>query len=378
MTLVFEDQERFELGALQAGLTGGVLGFVAGALGGPGLLGRHAGLAATTSGVRALDALELGLALLAAAVALGLGAARRARARESGEAVPSRWLLVAAMALAALGGVLAARGLPVLAGEILALLQAFALTRWMPDALATALVLALCGAAYGLWAAVAAAPAHLSRGGEVEERLRALGRTLTAETRPLAERAVAAQREAVALLQARGALGGPLVRAQLEALALLALGLAERASGLAQAATSGQERELLRRRDEVLARLGGASDAGVRASLGRALESQELLLARHQELSTSRERLLARLHAEVAELERARMSLVLLAGAEGEQVATELDLLRERLRAGAEEAEAAAGVETWSRGAQGAGVASPADASPQAGRGPGASVRAVG
>jgi hypothetical protein len=215
----------------------------------------------------------------------------------------------------------------------------------MPGALAMALVLALCGAAVGLWSAVAAAPVHLSRGGAVEERLRALGRRLSGEPRALAERAVAAQREAAVLLLARGALGGPPVRAPLEALALLALGLAERAAALTQAATGSQERELLRRRDEVVARLDSAQDPGVRASLERARQSQELLLSRHRELLTARERLLSRLHAEVAELERARMSLVLLAGAEGEQVATELDLLRERLRAGEEEAESAAGVE---------------------------------
>ena len=248
MTLVFEDAEQFERGALRAGLGGGALGFVAGALGGTGLLAWHAGLATTTGGVRVLDAIELGLAVMAAAVTLGLGVARRARAREAGESVPSRGLLAVAVVLAALGGVLAPRGLPVFAADLFEWLQEFALTRWMPGALALALVLALCGAVCGLWAGVAAALVHLSRGGEVEERLRALRGQLSGEPRSLAERAAAAQREAVGLLVVRGGHGGPLVRAPAMAIGRGRDGAVGRARRVHARQRSGHDDRLCQRR----------------------------------------------------------------------------------------------------------------------------------
>jgi hypothetical protein len=60
-----------------------------------------------------------------------------------------------------------------------------------------------------------------------------------------------------------------------------------------------------------------------------------------------RDRIAARLHEEVAQLERARFSLLLLQGANAERSAAELELLSSRLRrsAGAFEAEAEATAE---------------------------------
>lgn len=338
MALGFEDHAGFEKAAAQAAMAGAAAGFAAGALGGTELFAAHALLAG-----RAQRALELLLAGGGAAAVLAWGGRRRRALRAAGEPLASRWLVAAGALLAALGGVLAARALPPLGLRLVELLEGLALTAWMPGALLAALALALCGAAFGLWVACASLPARLSPAGRVEERLAALRAELAGEPRALAERAAAACREALKALAGRGE-GAPPLRGPLEELALLALELAGRAARLGRSATAAQDEAIGRRRAELEALAAAATDPAARASLERAAQAQAQLAGRCAELRGARERLVARLHAEVAELERARLSIALLEGADAERAANELDLLGARLRSAGSAAEATAGL----------------------------------
>lgn len=340
-TLVLTDASGFERSAARAAGAGAVVALLAGVAVGP--LAIFQRTASGAHGGLAWDVAELVVSLTGVALTWLRARMKRREAAERGELPPARWVAGLAMFAAAWAGVLALRLLPSL-GESLAMTLA---SLW-PGPLAPVLLLSLasvavCGAAAGLWLVLPGVLLHVSRGGLVQERLRELQGKLGADLRMLAERAGRAHQEAWTMLQVQRPEGAPVLRGPLEALALLALTLAERAQGQTHAAAPAQERELTRRRDELVQLIAGTQDEKSRQNLSRALELQEQLLERHRELVRGRERLLSRLHAEVAELERARMSLSLLEGADVDRAAQELDLIGERLRAGADHAEASAG-----------------------------------
>ena len=340
--VTFEDAAGFEAAALRAAAAAGAAGVLAGLVGGV-RAGFSPGLGLGALG----DATPWapGLALACAAAAAALGRRRRARAREAGEPVPSRWWLLLAAALAALGGTFAAHALPALALLFARLFEALPLTSALPLLLRAGLACALSGASLGLWVAACTVPVHLARRtSEVDRRLAALRFALGPELRPLAERAAAAHRAAILELRARGPAGALPLRTTLDQLALAALELAARAGDLSRVSGAAQEDQAGRRHDELVRLAGAARDPGARVSLERAAAAQEQLAGRARQRGAGRERLVARLHEEVAELERARVALALLAGAAAEQAAAEVDLLDERLRAGAAAAEAFAAV----------------------------------
>jgi hypothetical protein len=206
------------------------------------------------------------------------------------------------------------------------ILPAAALSQSLPRALADG----AAGGALGLWLSLAAAPLHISIGADpVEGRLSALRPSLNAELRALAERAAAARRGAAHELPA-GARAD--LRGLLDSLALAALDLASRASELGRAAPASLENDLKARNAALAKNAAAAEDERARQSYLRAAEALEGQLEHLRRVRRARERALARLHEEVANLERARFSLTLLQGGDD---AVELDLLHERLQHGA-------------------------------------------
>jgi hypothetical protein len=249
-------------------------------------------------------------------LALLLAVVRADRARQSGTRPPMPVAVALAIALGAVASLLATSLLPALAE---------ALARAAPAVAGRA----LWGALLGLWVGLSAAPLHVELGGEpVEARLLSLRASLGAELRPLAERAVAAWRGARVELP-EGARAD--LRASLDALAMAALDLSARCADLARAASPAVEDELERRCSALAGCAEAAHDEAARQSYLRAAEALAGQLEHLRRVLRARERALARLHEEVANLERARFSLTLLRGAEH---AAELDLLQQRLEQG--------------------------------------------
>jgi hypothetical protein len=285
---------------------------------------------------------------------------------------PERWrprmVVAAGCAVAALAWALEPRGWPApVCGAMLALLLATvradhakllgtlapavgpvaltasisALALWMASAtlpqLSTALATAVpswiaaaaAGGTLGLWAALSATPLHLRFGGDpIEVRLGALQGSLDAEVRTLAERAVAARRGAALELPAAARSE---LRALIDSLTRAALDLARRAAELGRASAPAVEQELQRRSSELGTSAEAVDDADARQSYLRAAEALSAQLEHFRRVRRARERILARLHEQVVNLERARFSLTLLRGPDR---AAELDLLHERLRHG--------------------------------------------
>jgi len=205
---------------------------------------------------------------------------------------------------------------------------------------------AASGGALGLWAALAAAPLHVRVGGDpIEARLEAIRFSLDPELRALAGRAVAARRDALRELPA----GVPAeLPASIDALAAAALELAERAAGLSRAASPQAEEELQRRSAALVRSAEAAEDSAAGRSYARAAEALGAQLDHLRRVRCARERVLARLHEHVANLERTRFSLTLLQDADFE---AELLCLQEKLREGAAAFEEAEGVRALRAGA---------------------------
>ncbi|TMA25783.1 MAG: hypothetical protein E6J78_16360 [Deltaproteobacteria bacterium] len=323
MDVRFDDHAAFQRAAAWAALGGAALAAVAplpvAAAGAaiaiafrPGARRRRlvvaSGCAAAAGAALALPAAVWPWALSGAFFALVLASAR-AEAPASARAV--------AVALCAAIAVVAAHTLPA---------AALALSQALPRALADV----AAGGALGLWLSLAAAPLHISMGADpVEGRLSALRPSLNAELRALAERAAAARRGATHELPA-GARAD--LRGLLDSLALAALDLASRASELGRAAPASLENDLKARNAALAKNAAAADDERARQSYLRAAEALEGQLEHLRRVRRARERVLARLHEEVANLERARFSLTLLHGGDD---AVELDLLHERLQHGA-------------------------------------------
>ena len=260
------------------------------------------------------------LPLCGAMLGLLFALARRESAQASGTAEPARIAIGCAAGLGAGAVMLASLALSPLAA---------ALSTLLPGWLATG----ASGAAFGLWAGFAAAPLHIAVGVDaVEARLLLLRPTLTPEVRGLAERAAQARRGAAEELPA-GARGE--LRGLLDSLALAALEVAERTASLSRSAAPALEEEMKTRFAQLTQSAQGAEDPSARSSYQRAADALEGQLEHFGRVRRARERALARLHEDVANLERARFSLTLLRGADHVRGAAELDLLQDRLQHGA-------------------------------------------
>ncbi len=332
MDLRFEDHLQFHRAAAGAALGAAALAAIApawalvpavavGAAAGFGSRRRPALLALAALLVVAAAALAMPpspwpLPLCGALLALGFAAARAPQARESGAPL-SPGAVAAATLLAAAALWVTRLWLPAFAVSLSQLLPGFAAP-------------ALSGALAGLWIAASCAPLHLSfQADAVEAKLAALRPLLGGELRPLAERAAAARAAATAALPSgsRGDLHG-----LLEGLALAALDLARRAADLGRTASLAVEEDLAKRVAQLAKSAESAADAAARGSYLRAVETLSGQLEHCRRVRGSRERVVARLHEEVAQLERARFALTLLEGADADRSAAELDLLGDRLQ----------------------------------------------
>jgi hypothetical protein len=160
-------------------------------------------------------------------------------------------------------------------------------------------------------------------------RLDALRFVLGPELRPLAERAAAARRSAMTKLPA----GVPAeIPASIDALAAAALELSARAAELSRAASPQAEDELQRRSTWLSQSAQGVDDVEAKRSYENAREALCAQLEHLRRVRCARERVLARLHENVANLERAQFSLTLVQGA---RLDAELALLQQCLRQGA-------------------------------------------
>ncbi len=342
MEVRFEDHGGFQRAAALAAVGGGALAAVAPQLAAvPAAVAGSAFALAFASGLTA-DARRRRLgAAIACAVAAGawliapndwllpaagallglaFALARDDEAAQSGGAHPSRWVVALSALLGAGTVLLASAALVPLMGAL-----ASAVPGWVASGAS--------GAAFGLWASLAAAPLHVAVGGdEVESRLASLRASLGPDLRPLAERAAAARRGATDELPG-GARAD--LRTLLDSLALAALDLAARAADLGRSAPAALEEDLQRRCAQLTQSAASAADPAAQKSYLRAADALQGQLDHFRRVRLARERALARLHEDVANLERARFSLTLLRGADAVRGAVELDLLSDRLQQGA-------------------------------------------
>jgi len=156
----------------------------------------------------------------------------------------------------------------------------------------------------------------------VEARLAALRVSLTPDLRALAERAATARRSALELLP-------PGVRTDLrgafDSLALAALQIAEKAAELSRSASPALEDDLQRRAEALSQSASKSDDPAVQKSYQRAFDALQGQLQHLHRVRVAKERAVARLHEEVANLERARFSLTLV---QDPLAAADLDLLQ--------------------------------------------------
>ena len=265
----------------------------------------------------AVLALPWAAAVAGAMLGLLLAVDRVDAAKERGTAPPSGWAVTITAATGAIAVAMAAALLPALAGALTT-----AVPRWTAGVAS--------GGALGLWAALSAAPMHLRFGTDaLEMRLEALRFVLGPELRPLAERAATARRSAMARLPP----GVPAeIPASIDALAAAALELSARAAELSRAASPQAEDELQRRSAWLLQSAQAADDVEAKRSYQNAREALSAQLDHLRRVRCARERVLARLHENVANLERAQFSLTLVQGAGFD---AELALLQQCLRQGA-------------------------------------------
>ena len=330
MRLAFEDHPLFHRTALRAALGAVAMALIASLLrywtGDPGvspilglgalasifalrraplaLLG--AGLVTAVAADQWRDARQPLLATLGLLLALGLAEARLSRSRAAGEPAPSPWMVALAAALCAGTGWFLPSAMRPLG---------LALGDWLPPLAAWAAL----GALAGCWFAAASAPLHLRLSSDpVEAKLSELRSLMLGELRPLVDRVAAARRAALHALQMhRNELSFPAVaslRGELDGLALAALDLARRGADLGRAAPASFDEELTLRAAELHRAAAAAPDALAQASYRRAAETLDGQLDHLRVVRRGKERIAARLHEEVAQLERARFSLVLLQG----------------------------------------------------------------
>ena len=335
MDVRFEDHPQFQRAAALAALGGGALAAVAPHLAlapaavvgsavavalAPGIVqeARNRRVAAAVACALAAGASLLEpkaswlLPLCGAMLGVLFAIARRDSARANGVKGPSGMTIALAAALGAGAVMLASLALSPLATALAALLPG-----WIATGASGA-------------AGLAAVPLHVTVGGDaVEARLAALRASLGPDLRALAERAVAARRGAADELPAGARFE---LRGLLDSLALAALDVAERTASLTRAASPAVEENLTTRSAQLSKSAAETEDPAARQSYQRAADALEGQLDHFRRVRRARERALARLHEDVANLERARFSLTLLRGPD---CAAELDLLHERLQHGA-------------------------------------------
>lgn len=193
----------------------------------------------------------------------------------------------------------------------------------------------LAGAMVGLFMGLSAISAHLALSADpVEARCEELLPRLSGDFRTLAERALTLYRQcgqSLALLPrepAREELARTLSRMTRDAVEL-----ASEWAGVEAQLEETAHAELSHERDELRRSASASTDAVARRQLEFAAESLTEELVRLGELKVRRERILAKLRAEVAQLDRARVALLSLRSGHAQLKAAELSALARRFRA---------------------------------------------
>lgn len=203
--------------------------------------------------------------------------------------------------------------------------------------LATPLLLGagLAGATVGLFMGLSAISAHLALSADpVEARCEELLPRLSGDFRTLAERALTLYRQCGQSLArlprepAREELARTLARMTRDAVEL-----ASEWAGVEEQLEAHAHAELRQERDELQRSAQASTDAVARRQLEFAAASLSEELERLDELKVRRERILARLRAEVAQLDRARVALLSLRSGHAQLKAAELSALARRFRA---------------------------------------------
>lgn len=193
----------------------------------------------------------------------------------------------------------------------------------------------LAGATVGLFIGLSAISAHLALSADpVEARCEELLPRLSGDFRTLCERALTLYRQCGQSLAqlprepAREELARTLARMTRDAVELAAdwAGVEAQMEEHAQA-------ELLSERDELQRAARASTDAVARRQLELAAASLSEELERLGELKLRRERIVAKLRAEVAQLDRARVALLSLRSGHAQLKAAELSALARRFRA---------------------------------------------
>jgi hypothetical protein len=193
----------------------------------------------------------------------------------------------------------------------------------------------LSGAVVGLFMGLSAISAHLALSADpVEARCEELLPRLSGDFRTLAERALTLYRQCGQSLAqlprepAREELARSLARMTRDAVEL-----ASEWAGVEAQLEEHAHAELLAERDDLQRTARASTDAVARRQLELAAASLTEELERLDELRVRRERMVAKLRAEVAQLDRARVALLSLRSGHAQLKAAELSALARRFRA---------------------------------------------
>jgi hypothetical protein len=214
-----------------------------------------------------------------------------------------------------------------------------ALLAWVPGPIAAA----LSGAVLGLFVACAAAPAWASFDGDpVEAKLAGAEAGLSGEFRTVARQAAEiyrASRAALVEADAPAALRSEISRT-LGELATRVVELAHRWQRVERSLGDAAEPDLSRRIEELYARAEGTADAPAKRQFQLAEKTLREQLEQVARIRAGRDRVAARLQADLAVLERTRLALLGLQSSEAQFRAADLSAIGEGLTTRARELEA--------------------------------------
>jgi hypothetical protein len=199
----------------------------------------------------------------------------------------------------------------------------------VPDVLAAA----AAGGAAGLFLGLGAAPRHVALAEDPVEAAynRTLGST-QGELYEILDRALGIYQAVRAdLLREPGTEAVQQIEPKVANMALQILEIAERCQLIERELAAAPSEELEGRIADLRGRMEAASDPGARSTLRSAVESLEGQRTAREAIVRGSERVVARLHANVALLEKVRFSLVHLRSADAERAGSEIRPLKDAL-----------------------------------------------
>lgn len=201
---------------------------------------------------------------------------------------------------------------------------------------------AAAGAAAGLFVGLAGAPKHLGRPLDpVEAQYQPALAVRDGEIHEILQRTIGLHRALKADLTARADDPGVVrVRGREEELVIRILHIAAECRRVQHDLEATPDQEIRARITDLSQRAASAGDPGARSTYQSAVASLEAQLEALTRIDNGRERIVARLHATVALLEKLRFALIHLRSAHAERVGGELSPVTEALEALADEIDA--------------------------------------